>query len=74
MLRYHIMTVEPGKDSNGDYDWDTADANVVDMRAGEQVASYSVSECGDGVYNSTYEICEYTMNPSRPAADFGYYD
>ncbi len=35
-----------------------------------------MDQCGDGAYNTTFEICEYTMNPPIPDSgnSFGFYD
>ena len=62
MLRFKLMTIEP-RDSSGNIDYNAINAGVIDLRAQDQVQSYDVSQCGDGAQNTTFELCEYTMNP-----------
>jgi hypothetical protein len=84
ILRYHIMTIEPRDQTNPtSIDYGNLMAGVVDMRAGDQVSSYQMDQCGNSDFNTTFEICEFTLpktdlsgTPSIPVADnpFGYYD
>ena len=64
ILRYHMMTTQPGQVGAGSIDHDYAKVVLWDLRLKDKVLEWPLQDCGDTNVNATaFEQCDYMASP-----------